>query len=123
MGKVLPYLEHRTEREPAGLRGEKVRCSIFMHNNEDSNGKILRGLWKQGMEGSKQLGRVRRDFFICNHPEAELIAWVRVSHKEMGMSGALGSWYCVSKGLGGRENCRGLLFLPCGLRGNEQKEV
>lgn len=107
MGKVLPYLEHRTEREPAGLRSEKVRCSIFMHNNEDSNGKILRGLWKQGMEGSKQLGRVRRDFFICNHPEAELIAWVRVSHKEMGMSSALGSWYCVSKGLGGRENCRG----------------
>lgn len=41
----------------------------------------------------------------------------------MGRSGALGRECCVSEGLGRRENCRGLLLLPCSLRGNEGKEV
>lgn len=52
-----------------------------------------------------------------------LAAWVRISYGEMGRSEAPGSQCCVSEGLGGKENCRELLLLPCSLRGNEWKEV
>ena len=51
---------------------------------------IFWALWKQGMEKKKHWRR-SGDVLIGNDPEAELIAWVKISYGEMRSSGALGS--------------------------------
>ena len=78
--------------------------------------KILRVLWRHGMERTVQQERP----FIGEDPEAELIAWVRISSGEMGRSSALGSSHCVSKSLSRGKQLQGWWCrsrVP--LRGNE----
>lgn len=82
--------------------------------------KIFRVLWRHGMERMVQQERP----FIGEDPEAELIAWVRISSGEMGRSSALGSSHCVSKSLSGRKQLQGWCC-PCRVpwRGHELKKA
>lgn len=77
MGKALPNLEQgRGKKEnQLGLTGRQIsKCSIFMPEGEGGNGKILRVLWRHGMERRVQQVRL----FIRGGPEAKFIVWARI---------------------------------------------
>lgn len=77
-GTALSKMRQGKERQPARLRGGKVRCSVFMLNSEGSRGRNLGVLWKHGLQRKKQW-EDQENLFVGDEPEAELIAWMRIS--------------------------------------------